>query len=117
MLPNLHSRLYQKWLTTLEQLQHNALHPEASKELLRKNFQPVQIFFQTEIINLTSAELDPALAPKWQSIQREIHRGYKLLETDMMFLQSSRQPQTTQARIKTIQQRLEQLIGYCQQML
>lgn len=55
-----------------------------------------------------------AIAPRWQAIQRELIREFRLLATDVIFLASSRQPATKEARLKGIDDRLDKLVNFCQ---
>ncbi|PSO50815.1 MAG: hypothetical protein BRC40_15055 [Cyanobacteria bacterium QH_8_48_120] len=117
MLPPIHLQRYQKLLTLLEQLQQSATAPNFEGTDLKKDFQKVQQFFQNQVMTLTSEELDPEVAARWQSLQTEIHRSLRLLQTDVMFLQASRQATTSQQRQARLCDRVEQLIGYVKALL
>ncbi|MBP0021602.1 MAG: heterocyst frequency control protein PatD [Cyanobacteria bacterium SBLK] len=53
----------------------------------------------------------------WRSLQTETHKMLRLLQTDIIFLQSSRQAATRQQRKANCLAKIERLIGYCQQIL
>ncbi|OBU78022.1 hypothetical protein CEP10_02635 [Cylindrospermopsis raciborskii S07] len=68
-------------------------------------------FFAREIAVFTDLE------SRQQSYQTEISKQIRLLELDMMFLQSAKQTLTIKSRLESIQQRAEILIRYCQNIL
>lgn len=118
MLPTSHNRAYQEFLTLLQQLQRACLlSTEVGVTSLQQEFQVVRQYFERQIVPLTSEELDESIAPRWQSLQTELKRELRLLTTDMMFLGSSRQPETKEARLRSIGDRLGKISGYCQAML
>lgn len=116
MLPSIHYQAYEKLLAELKHLQSKASNKFIAGDLL-ENFSLVQKLFQSDLVNLNSEELNPDLMAKWQSLHTEIYRAFKLLETEMMFLRSSRQPKTIAARLTTIQGRIDQLIAYINAIL
>lgn len=117
MLPSLHQKAYRELIQVLMQLQQNLADLGVPITSLELGFQRVQNVFRTQIIQLTSEGLEPNLAPKWQSVQTEIYRTFKLLETDMLFLRSSRYSATVQTRKANIGKRISRLIGYCRKLL
>ncbi len=117
MLPELHNQAYQTLLNALLEFRDRATAGNLEVDSLQKKFQQVQQVFQGQIISLTSDGLDAAIAPRWQSVQTEIHRALRLLEADILFLRSSRQASTSQQRLASLSDRLEKIIGYCQVML
>lgn len=117
MLPESHRQAYQEFLRTLLDLQNLSTASNTDAASIQQNFQNVQQIFQKQVAILTSDEVDPAIASRWQSIQTEIYRAIRLLDTDILFLRSSRQAATTEARLKTVSDRTQKLIGYCQALL
>lgn len=111
MLPKEHNQQYQKLTQLLNQLQQNISEREAAK-ILATNKQ-VQKFFETQILTLDNYELEPSIASQVGSYLTEIHKQLRLLNVDVTFLQASRNPQTTKARLANISDRLETLKGYC----
>ena len=112
-----HYRAYQEFLTLLSKFQNNcdSFNAASSGTRLQQEFNSsLQQWFQDNIIPLTETELEQAIAFRWQSIQTEIKREFRLLTTDMIFLASSRQITTKEARLKLIGDRLTRLITYCQ---
>ncbi|MBE9168537.1 heterocyst frequency control protein PatD [Pleurocapsales cyanobacterium LEGE 06147] len=118
MLPTSHNQAYQEFLSLLQQLQRGCIHAnEINLASLQQQFQTMQTYFEQRIVPLTNEELDESIAPRWQSLQTELRRELRLLTTDMIFLGSSRQPETKEARLSSIRDRLEKINGYCQVMI
>ncbi|MDJ0555109.1 MAG: heterocyst frequency control protein PatD [Microcoleaceae cyanobacterium MO_207.B10] len=111
MLPTEHNQQYRKLSKLLNQLQQDVAERELGKILATTR--EVQKFFETYIINLDNSQLDPSVALQVQSYVTEIHKELRLLNLDVTFFQASRNPQTTQTRFVTIQNRLETLKRYC----
>lgn len=117
MLPDSYSQAYQEFLKILLVWQDNVNCNNFDVVALQNSFQEVQHFFQTEIVSLSEESLDENIVSRWRSIATEMHRTFKLLSTDTIFLRSAKQSTTQQQRLKSISDRLAQLIGYCQLML
>lgn len=90
-------------------------HPDG--RALQGSFLEAQQWFQQRLIRLETTALDPAIAPLVQTAQTEINKLLRLLGTDVMFLQTARQPLTQQQRQKQLCDRLDQLLGYCAAVL
>jgi CII-binding regulator of phage lambda lysogenization HflD len=117
MLPTLHQKSYQKFLTALLGLQEEIDAPNSRVAALSEKLQEVKQVFQDEVMPLESEELQGDLAFRFASVQTEIHRALRLLGTDMMFLRSSKQAATSQQRLSAVRDRVNQIISYCQGML
>ena len=111
MLPLSYRQRYQTFSDTLQQLQ-KTLDTDADYAELKAVLSQLQQQFQQEIMALTGEELTGELFSQWQSSQTEIHRTMRLLQTDMMFLQTSRNPETSQQRLATVRDRAEKLINF-----
>jgi len=119
MLPPSHNRAYQDFLTLLTELD-SFLVDQGEKNVqsqVKLRFQDLTAWFEQNIKDLSQEDLDREVVPRWQSLQTEIKREFKLLLTDMLFLSSARQNSTQIKRINSIGDRLTKLIGYCQIML
>ena len=119
MLLIIHRKAYQDFLNLLYELekqsQSSALATiTADNQVIWLDLKQV---FQKSIIPLTDEDLAPEVASRWRSLQSEIQREFRLLNTDWLFLISSRQPATQEARKKTFITRLSKLIKYCQEIL
>lgn len=117
MLPKLHLQAYQEFLTVLLTLRDRATANQLDEEELQKSFERVQQVFQEKLIGLNGEEIDPAILPRWQSVQTEIYRALRLLSTDILFLRSSRRAATSEQRLSAVRDRVEKMIGYCQAII
>ena len=119
MLPASHDRAYQELLTLLSEFQSwfNERSPEKDPAQLKQQFQDFASWFDRNIAQLDSEAVDRAIASRWQSVQTEIRREFKLLSTDILFFSSARQNSTQTKRRKSIGDRLAKLIGYCKILL
>jgi hypothetical protein len=114
MLPNLHRQAYGVLRSRLEVFRDRLLSHGIDLPALATQWQDLQSYFQAEVLGLTAEGLDSAQGDRWQSLQTEIYKTMRLLDTDILFLKASRQTQTTEQRLKIIVDRLGQLIAYCQ---
>ncbi|MGF1487517.1 MAG: heterocyst frequency control protein PatD [Prochloraceae cyanobacterium] len=117
MLPLQHDRIYRQLLNALLKLQNLSTADNLDLASLEKQYALVKEIFQTRALSLTEEGLDGAIASRWLSVQTEINRAIRLLQNDIIFLRSARQPATRQKRLKTVCDRIEQLIGYCRVLL
>ena len=118
MLPASQERAYQDFLTLLTEFGEVLENTEKiDKNRVKQKFGDLSTWFKLHIVILDDRNLSPAIASRWQSVQTEIQREFKLLSTDILFLASARQNSTQQKRIKSINEHLSKLIGYCQIML
>jgi hypothetical protein len=111
MLPRSYRERYQTFLENLKELQQN-LDQEGDPAVLKSLFSQLQQQFQEEIMSLTGESLTGETFSRWQSSQTEIHRTMRLLQTDMMFLQTSRSRNTSQQRLATVRDRVGKLIEF-----
>ena len=119
MLPASHYRAYQYFLTLLTEFTRVIVVEKQELNLasLKIEFEQLSQWFQAHVVSLSDRQIELAHALRWQSVQTEILREFKLLSTDMLFLASARQDFTQQKRIKSIKNRLSKLTDYCQIML
>lgn len=119
MLPIIHKKAYQDFLTLLMQLETHCQNATTATEIARSEeiWASLSQFFQQQIIPLTDEDLSGEVASRWVSLQTEIQREFRLLNTDWLFWASARQPATKEARAKNILERLRKSIGYCRVLL
>lgn len=117
MLPSTHRQPYQKFQQVLEQVLHSAMAIDLEKSAVRDEFRSLQQFFKSQIANLSADDLVSESASRWQSLQTEIYKQMRLLETDVMLLQASRSAATSQTRATGICDRIKTLIQYCEALL
>lgn len=104
--------LYQQFQQLLRQFQRQLTDPVTAHAEVRSHLAQLQQMFQAQIVPLTEVE-DEAISTQLQSIQIEINKQLRLLETDAIFLQAARQPTTVQQRKQQMNYRLETLLQYC----
>ena len=99
---------YQELATFLDEFRANVTAGKLNAGELRPHLAKLQAFFSQQIVPLVDAN------SREQSYKTEISKQLRLLEVDMMFLQGARQSTTLQSRLKTIEERINTLIRYCQ---
>jgi hypothetical protein len=119
MLAASHNRAYQDFLTLLTTFRQKLSTQEAknNQSLATQEFQKMSEWFEQNLISLSNQDLAPEIAPRWQAVQTEILREFKLLSTDILFLAAARQQTTQLTRLQSIDGRLTKLISYCQIMI
>lgn len=117
MLQPLHRQRYLEFKLALQELQTSATATDLQPQALRDHFQEVQQLFQSRIANLSADDLAPAQVSRWQSLQTEIYRQIRLLETDVMLLQAARSSATIVSRSSNVCDRIHTLIQYCEALL
>lgn len=117
MLPSTHRQPYQEFQQALEQMLHSAVAIDLEKVILRDKFQDLQQLFKHQIAHLSADDLIDESASRWQSLQTEIYKQMRLLETDVMLLQAARSSATRETRITGISDRIKILIQYCEALL
>lgn len=117
MLPLLHFQHYQAFQQALEQLGKTLSISPGEESMLLERYRNLQQLFQSQIATLSADDVAPEYTPRWQSLQTEIYKQMRLLETDMMLLQASRSSATSERRVLSVRDRLNTLIQYCQALL
>ncbi|MEI3652420.1 MAG: heterocyst frequency control protein PatD [Dolichospermum lemmermannii FEM_B0920] len=102
---------YQELATFLDELRANVTAGKLNLQELKQNLAQLQGFFIQQIVPLVDAN------SREQSYKTEINKQLRLLEVDMMFLQGAKQLTTLQSRLKTIEERIDTLIRYCQAII
>jgi hypothetical protein len=102
---------YQELATFIDELRTNVTTDKLNTNQLRLNLTHLQTFFLQQIIPLVDAN------SREQSYKTEISKQLRLLEVDIMFLQAARHSTTSQSRLKTIEERIDKLSGYCQAII
>lgn len=111
MLTTTHSQAYSQFLQTLHSLRDH-LHAETTFSI-----QELQQVFQQQVSPLSTNELDSAIVSRWQSLHTEVYRAMRLLPTEVMLWQASRQSTTAQQRKQAVRDRISQLINLCNAIL
>ncbi|NEP03019.1 MAG: heterocyst frequency control protein PatD [Symploca sp. SIO2E9] len=117
MLPQSHSQRYQEFQQALKQMYETAAAKDWHFAGLREQFQELQQLFKSQIVSLSSDNLSPDYASRWQSLQTEIHKQMRLLDTDLMLLQASRSSARSLSRAASVRERLNTLMVYSQAII
>lgn len=117
MLPPSQRECYKQLQQVLNQLQETATAPELEMAVLRDQFQDVQQLVQSQIAILNADEVEADNASRRLSLQTEIYKQMRLLETDLMLLQASRSSATSRLRRANVSDRIKTLIQYCDGLL
>jgi biotin-(acetyl-CoA carboxylase) ligase len=119
MLSESHNRAYQDFLTLLIKFRQELSRQEQKNNQfeIEQEFPRLLKWFEQNVAQLSNQDLAPAIASRWQALQTEILREFKLLSTDILFLAASRQQTTQLKKLKSINDRVTKLISYCQIML
>ncbi len=78
---------------------------------------PLQAFFQDKVQALTWDDWPPERRSLLQSLRVEMHKQLRLLNTDLMFFRTAKQPATLAQRRRDMGDRLTNLQGYCDAIL
>lgn len=111
------AEVYASFQRSLQELRSRAVQANPDIPRLQGEFLELQHYFQ---LNIASAELpdsEDINLSKLMSYQTEISKELRLLGTDIMFLQSARQPLKVQQRQAQLRDRLDRLTGYCDRIL
>jgi hypothetical protein len=117
MLQPSHQQRYQKFKQVLDELHKAVIAKDSESVALPEQFQAVKQLFLSEVANLSADDFAVDIMSRWQSIQTEIYKQMRLLETDLMLLQASRSDATTQTRTANVCDRISTLIRYCEALL
>ncbi len=110
MLSTIHKKAYQEFLNLLQEFIGKL--NGSDKTIFQKSWHDLQQFCQQKIFTLTDDGLDESIIQQWQSLQTEIQREFRLLNTDMLFLAASRQTKTKEVRFKSIRDRITKLAQF-----
>ncbi|WP_446875968.1 heterocyst frequency control protein PatD [Phormidesmis sp. 146-33] len=117
MLPALHRDRYQEFSHALQALEALVNQPECDGAILKSEVLDIQKFFQTQISSLDLEALDVDVSQRSYAVQVEMDKQLRLLNMDVMFLQTARRSTTHDQRVQQIKERLKTLISYCQGLL
>ncbi len=109
-----YQKSYQNLRLQLERLQESLTNFPEEREVFEREFTSLKVLIENDILKLDLENIDLKIRSQFQSISTEIYRSYRLLITDILFLKSARQSALITKRLTIIQDRLNQLIAYCQ---
>jgi hypothetical protein len=80
---------------------------------LKHQLTRLQSTFSEIIASIDLTDIPPPANHRLQSLQVEIAKELRLLQVDILFLQTAKQPKTVAHRQQQIQNRLDTLLRYC----
>ncbi|MBW4661516.1 MAG: heterocyst frequency control protein PatD [Drouetiella hepatica Uher 2000/2452] len=90
---------------------------QSDRPQLQESLAAAQTYFQEQILSVEPETFEPAEASRIYSFQVEINKQLRLLNTDLMFLQTARLSATQSQRRQQIGDRLTLLLRYCEGIL
>ncbi|MEL4894750.1 heterocyst frequency control protein PatD [Crocosphaera sp. Alani8] len=114
MLLKFYHQSYKELLVKLLGLQDLVISEDMDMIMVKSAYEQVQTIFQAQILSVNLDELDCNAISLVRSAQTELYKNLRLLRTDLLFLTSSRQTQTREKRVEKVQQKVKELIGYCE---
>lgn len=108
----IHKKVYREFLNLLEEFKQEL--SSSDESIYRAIWSDLQQFCQQQLFPLTEDDLAQSIIQQWRSLQTEIQREFRLLNTDMLFLAASRQSKTKEVRFKSIGDRVTRLIRFSQ---
>ncbi|NJM57862.1 MAG: heterocyst frequency control protein PatD [Synechococcales cyanobacterium RU_4_20] len=84
-----------------------------SVDQLATQAQTLQQYFQHHIQPLDAEQLPTEQRSRFRSVQTELHRQMRLLQTDLLFLRNAHQADTASQRQQQVGDRLVSLRNYC----
>ncbi len=83
----------------------------------RPQYAAINTYFQQQIMTTADDPWPAAITGKMRSYITEIHRLLKLIQRDMVFWQSARQPVTQAQRQSEILSKLNMILQFCRSMI
>jgi hypothetical protein len=87
--------------------------PELSPLELKRQLTLLQATFSETIAPIDLTDIPPPANHRLQSLQVEIAKELRLIQVDLLFLQTAKQPETVAHRQRQMQGRLATLLRYC----
>lgn len=107
MLSIIHKKVYLEFLNLLEDFQEQLNGSDQS--IAQRGWYNLQQFSQEKLLPLTEDGLAESIVQQWRSLQTEIQRELRLLNTDILFLAAARQTKTKELKLQSISDRLTKL--------
>lgn len=101
---------FQKLVLTMQQALSAELSPTPLQA--RPQYAAIDTYFQQQIMATADDPLPTAIAGKMRSYITEIHRLLKLIQRDLIFWQSARQPNTKAQRQSEIFTKLDMILQF-----
>jgi hypothetical protein len=102
---------------SLKQFDINVRSVSVDRNCLKPSFQQLKATFEAQIMGINDGDFNSTVESLIQSYLTETHKQMRLLEMDLKFLQASHQSATFNNRLIPIQNRLNTLLSYSEDIL
>ena len=106
----IHKKVYLQFLNLLKDFREQLNGSDQS--ITQTSWYNLQQFSQEKLLSLTEDSLAESRVQQWRSLQTEIQRELRLLNTDILFLAAARQTKTKELKLQSISDRLTRLIQF-----
>lgn len=110
MLPKSHFFWFWDWLNLLEEFRLLFSDNSHDREKIFERWQNIQDYLHSQIMSRDETDVDVLVFPMWQSWLRETRRYVRLVNTELLFWQSSVVSATREKRKEMILQHLQAMI-------
>lgn len=104
----------QNLMTQVNQLGEKSQMANPDGNALQQNFLMIQQSFQTQVLPLAEEMANPETI---QPILTEMNRTFRLLGTDIAFLQAARKSLTVQHRQRQMAAKIQRLSAFCEALM
>ena len=108
----IHKKVYLEFLNLLEEFNQELNRFDKPIIQESESWCNLQKFCQEQLFPLTENDLEESIIQQWRSLQIEIQREFRLLNTDILFLGASRQTKTKEVRLQSIGDRVTRLVQF-----
>ncbi|WP_141712687.1 heterocyst frequency control protein PatD [Cyanobacterium sp. IPPAS B-1200] len=117
MLSKSHFSMVKNWVFLLKDFQSQWLLQEINNYYQTPIWQKINEFLHSQIMGLSDDDFPPDNISLWQSWQTESYRFIRLLNTELLFFASAKQPQTKHLKANSINEKLQGAIALSEHLL
>ncbi|MGY6528550.1 MAG: heterocyst frequency control protein PatD [Cyanobacterium sp.] len=117
MLSKSHFSMVKSWVLLLKNFEHQWLLQEINNYYQTPTWQEINQFLHSQIMVLSDHDFPPDNISLWQSWQTETYRFIRLLNTELLFFASLKQPRPKQLKANSITQKLQGAIALSENLI
>jgi len=110
----MNSEAVQNLMNQVNHLKEQCQTANPNGQALQQDFLRIQQTFQTQVLPLADQVAHPETV---QPILTEMNRTFRLLGTDVAFMQAARKSMTRQQRQRQMAEKLRQLLAFCEALM
>lgn len=110
----MNSEVVQSLMNQVNQLNEQCQKANPDGKALQQDFLRIQQTFQTQVLPLADHNTSPDTI---QPILTEMNRTFRLLGTDVAFMQAAKKSITVQQRQRQMAEKLQRLSSFCQALM